>query len=48
MLTGGVVEALEGQGSHRIGTLARSNALIVVPAEVTEVPAGAEVDVLAL
>ncbi len=37
-----------GHGSHLIGDLASSNALVVVPEDVTEVPAGAKVQVLRL
>ena len=37
-----------GHGSHLIGDLASSNALVVVPADVTSVAAGAQVQVLRL
>ncbi len=37
-----------GQGSHLIAALAHADALIVVPEDVTEVAAGAEVDVVLL
>ena len=43
---GPVVRPVGGPGSHLVGALARSNALIVVPEEVTEVPAGEQVAVL--
>ncbi|GAB2814462.1 molybdopterin molybdotransferase MoeA [Actinocorallia aurea] len=36
------------QGSHQMGALAAASGLIVVPAEVAEVPEGAEVEVLRL
>jgi molybdopterin molybdotransferase len=39
------VEPVGGQGSHLQADLARANALIVVPEEATEVPAGATVTV---
>jgi len=41
-----VVRPLGGSGSHLVGALARSDALIIVPVGVTEVPAGAQVEVL--
>ena len=41
-----VVRQVGGAGSHLVGALARSNALIVVPADVTDVPAGTQVEVL--
>jgi len=44
----GAVSPVGGHGSHLIGDLAASNALIVVPEDTTEVPAGAEVSVLLL
>ena len=37
-----------GQGSHMLSGLAAANALAIVPEGVTELPAGAEVDVLRL
>lgn len=40
------VQPVGGPGSHLLGALARSDALIVVPEDVTELPAGARVDVL--
>ncbi|MGV8965845.1 MAG: gephyrin-like molybdotransferase Glp [Cellulomonas sp.] len=41
-----VVRPIGGPGSHLVGALARSNALIVVPDDVTQVPAGELVTVL--
>ena len=35
-----------GPGSHLVAHLARANCLVVVPEDVTELPAGAEVDVV--
>jgi len=43
-----VVRPVGGPGSHLLGALARANALIVVPEDVTEVPAGAGVTVMVL
>lgn len=40
-----VVELTGGHGSHLIGDLSRSNALVIVPRDVEEIPAGDEVDV---
>jgi molybdopterin molybdotransferase len=45
---GPCVTPVGGHGSHLIGDLASSNALVVVPAEVTAVPAGEQVQVLRL
>lgn len=45
---GYTVTALDGQGSHMLGDLAASDALIVVPADVTELHEGAIVEVLDL
>jgi molybdopterin molybdotransferase len=42
----GTVTPLTGQGSHQIASMARANVLIVVPEDVTRLPAGADVDVL--
>ena len=39
---------LSGQGSHQIAALGRANALIVVPEQETQLPAGDTVDVLVL
>ncbi|MFI0814878.1 gephyrin-like molybdotransferase Glp [Streptomyces sp. NPDC021098] len=44
----GGVAPVGGAGSHLIKALARANALIVVPEDVTEVAPGAEVDVVLL
>lgn len=43
-----VVTALEGQGSHLIASLARTECLIVVPAAITEIQPGDTVEVLLL
>jgi molybdopterin molybdotransferase len=43
-----VVTALEGQGSHLIASLARTECLIVVPAAVTDIAPGDPVEVLLL
>jgi molybdopterin molybdotransferase len=43
-----VVTPLRGQGSHLVGDLAHANALVVVPEQVTEVPAGQPVDTVLL
>lgn len=45
---GRVVRPVGGPGSHLIGGLAQANALIIVPEDVTELPAGAPVEVLEL
>jgi molybdopterin molybdotransferase len=44
----GTVAAVSGQSSHQLAALARANALIIVPDAVTELPEGADVDVLVL
>jgi molybdopterin molybdotransferase len=44
----GTVTPVSGQASHQLASLARANALIIVPEPVTEMPAGSEVDVLVL
>lgn len=44
----GTVEPVGGADSHLVGALARANCLITVPEEVTELPAGSEVDVVLL
>jgi len=44
----GEVAPVPGQQSHQLASLARANALIIVPEAVTELPGGAEVDVLVL
>ncbi|WP_166486599.1 gephyrin-like molybdotransferase Glp [Blastococcus saxobsidens] len=43
---GGVVSQVGGPGSHLVAHLARANCLVVVPEDVTGLPAGAEVDVV--
>lgn len=45
LLPGGTVRLEGGAGSHLIHALANSNALVQVPADVTELDAGAEVEV---
>ena len=42
------VTPLTGQHSHQIASLARANALIVIPESVTSLPAGVLVDVMEL
>jgi molybdopterin molybdotransferase len=44
----GIVTTLTGQGSHQIASLARANALIVVPEQVTSLPAGELVEIMEL
>jgi molybdopterin molybdotransferase len=44
----GTVTPLTGQGSHQLGALARANALIVVPEDVTRMEQGQTVTVLSL
>jgi molybdopterin molybdotransferase len=44
----GVVAPVSGQQSHQLASLARANALIIVPEPVTELPGGTGVDVLVL
>ena len=44
----GTVQPLTGQGSHQLGALARANALIVVPEQVTSLAAGDTADVMSL
>jgi molybdopterin molybdotransferase len=43
---GGTVFQVGGPGSHLCAQLSRANCLVVVPEDVTELPAGAEVDVV--
>ena len=43
---GGQVSQVGGPGSHLVAHLARANCLVVVPEDVTELPAGAEVGVV--
>ena len=42
----GTVSQVGGPGSHLVAHLARANCLVVVPEDVTELPAGAQVDVV--
>ena len=42
------VTPVTGQASHQLASLARANALVIVPEDVTELDAGAVVDVLEL
>jgi molybdopterin molybdotransferase len=42
------VSPVGGPGSHLVGDLAASNALVVIPEDTTALPAGAQVDVLPL
>jgi len=42
----GTVSQVGGPGSHLVAHLARANCLVVVPEDVTELPAGAPVDVV--
>ena len=42
------VTPVTGQASHQLASLARANALVIVPEDVTELAAGATVDVLEL
>jgi molybdopterin molybdotransferase len=44
----GTVMPVSGQASHQLASLARANALVVVPESVTELAEGAEVEVLEL
>jgi molybdopterin molybdotransferase len=48
VLDGSKVTPLSGQQSHQVASLGRANALIVVPEQETQLPAGATVDVLVL
>ena len=43
---GGTVDLVGGAGSHLVAHLARANSLLVVPEDVTELPAGSEVEVV--
>ena len=47
-LAAGTVAPVTGQSSHQLASLARANALIVVPESVTELPEGSDVEVLML
>ena len=42
----GEVSQVGGPGSHLVAHLARANCLVAVPEDVTELPAGAEVEVV--
>jgi molybdopterin molybdotransferase len=44
----GKISPVSGQASHQLASLARANALIIVPEPVSELPAGTDVDVLVL
>ena len=44
----GLVTPVSGQASHQLASLAKANALIIVPEQVTSLPAGETVDVLEL
>jgi molybdopterin molybdotransferase len=44
----GTVTPVSGQASHQLASLARANALVIVPEPVSELPEGSEVDVLEL
>ena len=44
----GKITPVSGQSSHQLASLARANALIILPEPVTEVRAGSDVDVLVL
>ena len=44
----GLVTPVSGQASHQLASLAKANALIIVPEQVTSLDAGTEVDVLEL
>ena len=44
----GTVTPVSGQASHQLASLARANALIIVPEAATELPEGTDVDVLEL
>jgi molybdopterin molybdotransferase len=44
----GKISPVSGQASHQLASLARANALIIVPEPVTELSAGTSVDVLVL
>jgi molybdopterin molybdotransferase len=44
----GQITPVSGQASHQLASLAKANALIIIPEPLTEVPAGTDVDVLVL
>jgi molybdopterin molybdotransferase len=43
-----VVKPVGGAGSHLVGDLAQANAFVVIPEDVTEIPAGGAADVMVL
>lgn len=47
-LSGGVADPVIKRGSHMLGMLVETNALLLFPTELTELPAGAEVGVISL
>ena len=44
----GLVTPVSGQASHQLASLAKANALVIVPEQVTSLDAGETVDVLEL
>ena len=44
----GTITPVSGQASHQLASMARANALIIVPEAVTEMREGSEADVLVL
>lgn len=48
VLSGDQVAPVLGQGSHQLAALAGANALVIVPEDVTELPEGADVEVIPL
>jgi molybdopterin molybdotransferase len=46
--TAGLVTPVSGQMSHQLASLARANALVIIPEDVTSLAAGETVDVLEL
>jgi molybdopterin molybdotransferase len=44
----GLVTPVSGQASHQLASLAKANALVVIPEQVTSLQAGASVEVLEL
>jgi molybdopterin molybdotransferase len=47
-ISAGQVTPVSGQASHQLASLARANALVIVPEQVTSLDAGATVDVMSL
>lgn len=43
-----VVEPVSGSGSHLVASMARADVLVEIPADVTSLAAGTEVDAVAL